>query len=251
MRSSLHEPRCYNTNARPSDQEEGEHLYQLSRPHDSTPRDFLARAPVARHLPYEVIVAAESRPVILILDNAPDIAMIFLRWVTDLVGSRDIDVTALPSPEDVIAQTLVRQVLLVITEYPLDATMNGLALTQAIKAQSPHTRVLLATAYMTPNLDRHAREAGVDYVLPKPFPIDRLQGVVADVLEGWKLRRAIDSPGIAGRLGRARRILVLAMREVIGLSPTPLQRRAFAAALRALADEEERRAVEDERKDYQ
>jgi len=42
--------------------------------------------------------------------------------------------------------------------------------------------VVLITAYATPELEKRAREQRVDHYLPKPFPLDRLEQIVRDVL---------------------------------------------------------------------
>ena len=41
---------------------------------------------------------------------------------------------------------------------------------------------VLITAYATPELEKKAREQRVDHWLPKPFPLDRLEQIVRDVL---------------------------------------------------------------------
>jgi CheY-like chemotaxis protein len=42
--------------------------------------------------------------------------------------------------------------------------------------------VVLITAYATSQLEREARQAGVDYYLPKPFALDQLEQIVHDTL---------------------------------------------------------------------
>ena len=78
-----------------------------------------------------------------------------------------------------MAQIALRPVPLVITDYNMPG-MNGLQLTDAIKETSPDTRVVLITAYATPELEKRAREHRVDHYLPKPFPLDRLEQIVRD-----------------------------------------------------------------------
>jgi two-component system response regulator (stage 0 sporulation protein F) len=97
----------------------------------------------------------------------------------DLTGGYDI--VTVSSGAEALAQIALRPVPLVITDYNMPG-MNGLQLTTAIKETSPDTRVVLITAYATPELEKRAREQRVDYYLPKPFPLDRLEQIVRDVL---------------------------------------------------------------------
>jgi YesN/AraC family two-component response regulator len=60
--------------------------------------------------------------------------------------------------------------------------MNGLQLAQAVKDASPNTRVVLITAYNTPELKRQVRSSGVDEYLAKPFSLDRIEQIVRDSL---------------------------------------------------------------------
>jgi two-component system response regulator (stage 0 sporulation protein F) len=74
-----------------------------------------------------------------------------------------------------------RPVMLVIADYNMPG-MNGLQLSATIKAQSPHTQVMLITAYNTATLERQARAQQVDYYLPKPFDLDRFEQLVRAAL---------------------------------------------------------------------
>jgi DNA-binding NtrC family response regulator len=75
-----------------------------------------------------------------------------------------------------------RAVPLVITDYMMPG-MNGLQLTAAVKAISPMTHVILATAYGSAALEQRAREQQVDTFLHKADLFDRLEGVVRNVLQ--------------------------------------------------------------------
>ena len=97
----------------------------------------------------------------------------------DLTGGYDI--VTVNGGAEALAQIALRPVPLVITDYNMPG-MNGLQLTAAIKETSPDTRVVLITAYATPELEKRAREQRVDHYLPKPFPLDRLEQIVRDVL---------------------------------------------------------------------
>lgn len=118
-------------------------------------------------------------PAIVLVEDEPDILIILHRLMRDLTGGYDI--MTVNGGAEALAQIALRSVPLVITDYNMPG-MNGLQLTAAIKETSPDTRVVLITAYATPELERRAREFHVDYYLPKPFPLDRLEQIVRDVL---------------------------------------------------------------------
>ncbi|HEU5014848.1 MAG TPA: response regulator [Roseiflexaceae bacterium] len=118
-------------------------------------------------------------PAIILVEDEPDILIILHRLMRDLTGGYDI--VTVNSGAEALAQIALRPVPLVITDYNMPG-MNGLQLTASVKESSPDTRVVLITAYATPELEKRAREQRVDYYLPKPFPLDRLEQIVRDVL---------------------------------------------------------------------
>lgn len=118
-------------------------------------------------------------PAIVLVEDEPDILIILHRLMRDLTGGYDI--VTVTSGAEALAQIALRPVPLVITDYNMPG-MNGLQLTSSVKETSPETRVVLITAYATPDLERRARDQRVDYYLPKPFPLDRLEQIVREVL---------------------------------------------------------------------
>ncbi|MCS6889567.1 response regulator [Chloroflexus sp.] len=118
-------------------------------------------------------------PAIILVEDEPDILIILHRLMRDLTGGYDI--ITVNSGADALAQIALRRVPLVITDYNMPG-MNGLQLAAAIKETSPDTSVVMITAYATPELEKRAREQRIDYYLPKPFPLDRLEQIVRDVL---------------------------------------------------------------------
>ncbi len=119
-------------------------------------------------------------PASVLVEDEPDIRFILQRHMRDLSGGDDI--VTVNGGADALAQIALRPVPLVITDYNMPG-MNGLQLAAAIKETSPDTRVVMITAYATPELEKRAREQRVDYYLPKPFPLDRLEQIVRDVLK--------------------------------------------------------------------
>ncbi|WP_298821278.1 response regulator [Chloroflexus sp.] len=118
-------------------------------------------------------------PAIILVEDEPDILIILHRLMRDLTGGYDI--ITVNSGADALAQIALRRVPLVITDYNMPG-MNGLQLAAAIKETSPDTSIVMITAYATPELERRAREQRIDYYLPKPFPLDRLEQIVRDTL---------------------------------------------------------------------
>ncbi len=118
-------------------------------------------------------------PAIVLVEDEPDILIILHRLMRDLTGGYDI--ITVNSGADALAQIALRRVPLVITDYNMPG-MNGLQLAAAVKETSPDTKVVMITAYATPELEKRAREQRIDYYLAKPFPLDRLEQIVRDAL---------------------------------------------------------------------
>jgi len=118
-------------------------------------------------------------PAILLVEDEPTILIILHRLMRDLVGGYEI--VTMSDGEGCLAQIARRPVPLVITDYNMPG-INGIDLTCEIKRRSPMTRVVLITAYATPELERQAQRTGVDYYVPKPFQLDQLMQIARDTL---------------------------------------------------------------------
>ncbi len=73
---------------------------------------------------------------------------------------------------------------LVISDLRLGGTQSeeGLVLANHVRRAAPRTRVVLLTAFATPELAERARGVGVDLVLPKPQPLPALARHVSQLL---------------------------------------------------------------------
>ncbi|RKG73251.1 response regulator [Corallococcus terminator] len=73
---------------------------------------------------------------------------------------------------------------LVISDLRLSGTLSeeGLVIAERVRKASPTTRMVLLTAFATPDLGRRARELGVDLVLSKPQPLPDLAEHVSQLL---------------------------------------------------------------------
>jgi DNA-binding response OmpR family regulator len=61
---------------------------------------------------------------------------------------------------------------------------EGLEIVDQVRARSRGTRVILLTAYGSPEIEREARRRGVDAFLHKPRPLPELAGIVRALLGG-------------------------------------------------------------------
>lgn len=122
---------------------------------------------------------SDRPPAIVLVEDEPDLLIIMHRLFRDLTEGYDL--VPVISAEDALVHISLREVPLVMTDYKLDG-MNGLQLTAAIKETSPDTKVILTTAYATPELEAKARKQRVDYYLPKPYPLDKLEQIVRHIL---------------------------------------------------------------------
>jgi two-component system, response regulator, stage 0 sporulation protein F len=116
---------------------------------------------------------------IVLVDDEPEVRIILRRLLA--YSADGYQLLALATAAAALAVFDTYQVPLLITDYNMIG-MNGLELTQAVKARSPSTQVLVTSAYHTPQLERQALAAGADYYLPKPFPFDRIQAIVKAAL---------------------------------------------------------------------
>ena len=125
-------------------------------------------------------------PAILIVDDDPDILAV-LHLIIQNVGTT-YDIVPTHDTRSALRHLAQRTVPLLITDYMMPG-MDGLQLTAAVKAVSPMTHVILATAYGSAALEQRAREYQVDTFLPKTALFDRLEDVVWSVLRPVSARR--------------------------------------------------------------
>lgn len=101
----------------------------------------------------------ERNPAIILVEDEPDILIILHRLMQNLTSGYDV-VTA-KSGAEALAQVALRPVPLLITDFNMPG-MNGLELARAVKEASPKTHIVLVTAYATPELERRARDTGIN-----------------------------------------------------------------------------------------
>lgn len=119
------------------------------------------------------------RPSIIVVEDDPDVLRVLKRLLSSLYPAYEITTAA--NGAEALEQVRARTVSLVLTDYNMPE-MNGLDLSSHIKQLAPQVRVVLITAYATPEVERLARDAGVDYFLPKPFKLDQVEQVLQQAL---------------------------------------------------------------------
>ncbi len=69
---------------------------------------------------------------------------------------------------------------LIITDYNMPSA-NGLALITHVRQRSLSARIILITAYYSPELQEAAQRLGVDHFLTKPVPLSLLRQLANDL----------------------------------------------------------------------
>ena len=123
--------------------------------------------------------APVANPAILLVDDDPEILHLLRLIIKSLAAGYTIRTCT--HGDMALEQAMQQPTPLIITDYNLPG-MNGLQLTAALKARAPATRVVLISANLSPDLERRARDRDVDYLVPKPFHVDRLIQIVQAAL---------------------------------------------------------------------
>jgi CheY-like chemotaxis protein len=118
-------------------------------------------------------------PAIILVDDETFVLTLLERILAELAA----DYQLLSVVNGAAALTLMAQrpVALVITDLRMP-TMDGIALTKAIKAIAPQCPVILMTGSPSPEIHQRGQAAGVDFFLPKPFPFDQFTATVRTAL---------------------------------------------------------------------
>jgi CheY-like chemotaxis protein len=125
----------------------------------------------------------EPTPTILVVEDDLVFSAAVERYLRSIAQDR-YEVVHVTDGSEALAELERRVVPLVITDYHLLASINGLKLTAAVRERSPETRIALITAYATDDMHRAAANAGADYYLPKPFLLQDLEPIVRTVIDG-------------------------------------------------------------------
>jgi CheY-like chemotaxis protein len=131
-----------------------------------------------------------KRPALLIYQEQIDILLIIHRLLRMLTQST-YELLLAATPEEALGYTQTHQVTIAVVDYlpPRAGQMDGLHLIRSIKASTPSTYIIATSLYMTPNLTHDMTLAGADACLATPFPLDRLEALVANGLQGTAERQ--------------------------------------------------------------
>jgi CheY-like chemotaxis protein len=118
-------------------------------------------------------------PVILIVDDEPDVCQIIRRLLCERLPQHDILVAT--DPRDALQRSAGRRIALLITDMVMP-DINGLQLAAKVKVRAPETPVMLISAYATPLIERLVQLRGIQSYLPKPFALPDLERLVVAAL---------------------------------------------------------------------
>ena len=132
---------------------------------------------------------SDSKPVILLVDDDPDI----LKLVSMRLSASGYDVQAVDSAHTAFAALATSCPQVVITDLKMDG-MDGMALFEAIRNTAPTLPVIILTAHGTIPEAVAATKRGVFGFLPKPFDN---QALLAQVAQALKLSAGMRANGTA------------------------------------------------------
>ena len=120
-------------------------------------------------------------PIILLVDDDPETLDVLRR----LIGTftQHTEIVAVASGAAALAVMAARPVTLVLADYHMPE-MDGMQLTDAIKAASPATYVAIISVDDLDDVTLRANEVGADYVLAKPFELPQLKQLIAERVPG-------------------------------------------------------------------
>jgi two-component system, response regulator, stage 0 sporulation protein F len=118
-------------------------------------------------------------PAILLVDDDTVMLALVPRILREAVP--DYELLSVVNSAGALALLAQRPVALIITDQHMP-DMDGIALTEAIKAAAPLCPVILMTGTSTDELRLRAEAAGVDFFLLKPFGSEQLAPLVRAAL---------------------------------------------------------------------
>jgi DNA-binding NtrC family response regulator len=119
------------------------------------------------------------KPTIVLVEDQKSVLALLERIIAKLAP--DYDLVGVPDGPTALALFAQRPVALVMTDQSI-LTLDGLALTAAIKAVAPLCPVILMTGYPTSEIRQRAQAAGVDFFLLKPLGFEHLASIVRAAL---------------------------------------------------------------------
>jgi CheY-like chemotaxis protein len=121
-----------------------------------------------------------QNPAIVVVEDDPVLSVVLQRLIRKL--TQHYEVIHVSDGMAALKQFELGPVPLVITDYHLIASIDGLKLTDRIRERWPETRIVLITAYATPDVEAAAYAHNVEFYLPKPFLLGDLEQIVRSLL---------------------------------------------------------------------
>lgn len=122
---------------------------------------------------------ATKQRTLLIVDDEPDILESMVEYLAATMPHLQVYTAA--SGEQALVQAKKIDVDVVVSDLRMPG-MNGLALLEAVQRTWPKTHCILMTAFNEADLDRRAKEIGVEKVLRKPFEMAGFEAIIAAAL---------------------------------------------------------------------
>lgn len=116
---------------------------------------------------------------ILLVDDEPTI----LFGMSDYLSRLGYVVDSAGSEKEARAYASATRYALVIVDLRVGRVLEGLSFVDFLRAHSPATRILMLTAYGSPEVESEARSRGVDAFLHKPQPMCAVAKLISDLLE--------------------------------------------------------------------
>jgi len=119
-----------------------------------------------------------ARSILIVDDEANQRLMVeqALRALAD-----DWLISTAASGQEALEALALREPDLIITDYHMP-NMNGLELIARVRERRIHSRIILITAYSSPELYDAAQRLAVDHYLTKPVPLTLLRRLTAAAL---------------------------------------------------------------------
>lgn len=121
---------------------------------------------------------------ILVVDDEPSI----LFALEDFFSSRGYQVDCATALEEALALLVAHPYRLLIADLRLEGVRGtqGLEVAAVARSASPEVRIIVLTAYGTPEVEERARSLGADAFLHKPMPLADLAQIADTLLASAK-----------------------------------------------------------------
>ena len=130
---------------------------------------------------------------ILIVDDEANQRLMLEQALRTLAADWTIITAA--SGQEALDALARRPLDLIITDYHMPA-MNGLELIARVRDRRLSARIILITAYSSPELYAAVQRLGVDHYLTKPVSLAQLRSLAAAVLAASSIGNAEHPPGL-------------------------------------------------------